>query len=1332
MRNSSYTLSMSVFVKGLILVLLIFFQICESWTQNNFEDKRIELDETFLNSLRTFGDKEYKYITDSLFELIPISDSLTFLDLLKTFDIKSLHEYIDVDSLNKELDWNHIFKDTDWNEIMKSIRASSKKSQKNNIDSLFSDSKKFDFFSSNNALGISPETIMKCLSLSNIFEAFDMPCYMKLLSGGNFKLLTEPSIDDMKEISKCIDLNRFFEQVDWNCVFESIDIGKWLGINDFGQLLDSASHESLPEFIKNFYLLESDHEIFSSLNLDSWIFNYDENSPRFINSRKTAKILQSLSENFAKGKWTNNSQSLFTDKKFGIYASLLLNFHGDSKINRDLILRLGLFFQKIEDLKQGRYESVLYSDQLVKDIFINSYLENTIDDLKYKNLDYRKQVGRNFEVIQIASALHSIGSNQTKVGKYDQALGNLFDAQYIEEIILDHYSTDIAHDSIFIKSYNQLERDSLMTNYDISLDQLEYVNSNLLNGYAPHYVREKIKNKKYDEALTICLLYKDLLLTQDSLERTRPSFVEGNRMMDKNITLRSIRRLYLTMTNITRYFGSSKRHLFEKYYSRLIALYELEHKQKLVYLYNQIGTTYMRKNRRTASFEYQLKSWKLLQTVKNLDFIAHVDSGVESTENTYNNNLSGHVIVISNLAIAYRQRNDFKGAQNFLNEATAFMEKVIERENTKSLDDTNKPDFEQNMFTIYINLAKLHSYLNNEIEADREFQKCLQIVQRTNEQKQWFMYHLSLGNHYVHFNKNSIALSHYLKALRYSKEMYNDDNVAHTYFKLGEYYSNTIQYEKSFIYLDSCNTLAEKINLNSLLIKSNNLKGYGYLNRNMLTNAEMAFNESLNLLEQRILGDFHSHFSKQLNIGINFKTYEGAISCAIKQNKKHKAFQYVQQVKSRTLIDQLQEGALDYSSVPEIFKNKRNGIIQDLEVSQQKRNALLSTRTNYKLQDSLLKELEIINSTIRQSSGKFSKLVNPNFPTIASIQNKLKNNQTFIEYFSGDSIYAFVVTKGKHSFYAFEHDPEFYTNLNNFIHELNTIDNLQNASRLYMNKLGAELNQHSTKLYNHIFDPIKHSGILNEINELIIAPDNKLYSLPFELLLDKKNNSKSYLGDQYIIQYYQSATIYGNRTETNNTGQCKDNLLFVTKSNFNEYPELRDLSRPNYKWEAAKYDELVILEDEEATIDRFSEIDLSDYKYLHFSTHAVIDDISELSYLALTNSQLSLFNTFDLNLNCEVVVLSACQTAKGEFQRGGGIMGFTRGLMYAGAKSVVISLWPIEDIASDHLFNRFWANIASGNPPKIALQEAKQYLRTVDSKYDNPFYWAGFILFGQG
>ena len=77
-------------------------------------------------------------------------------------------------------------------------------------------------------------------------------------------------------------------------------------------------------------------------------------------------------------------------------------------------------------------------------------------------------------------------------------------------------------------------------------------------------------------------------------------------------------------------------------------------------------------------------------------------------------------------------------------------------------------------------------------------------------------------------------------------------------------------------------------------------------------------------------------------------------------------------------------------------------------------------------------------------------------------------------------------------------------------------------------------------------------------------------------------------------------------------------------------------------------------------------------------------------------------------------------------------MGFTRGLMYAGAESVVISLWPVEDIASEHLFITFWKNIAAGDRPKVALLKAKQHLRTIDESYDNPFYWAGFVLFGKG
>jgi len=104
----------------------------------------------------------------------------------------------------------------------------------------------------------------------------------------------------------------------------------------------------------------------------------------------------------------------------------------------------------------------------------------------------------------------------------------------------------------------------------------------------------------------------------------------------------------------------------------------------------------------------------------------------------------------------------------------------------------------------------------------------------------------------------------------------------------------------------------------------------------------------------------------------------------------------------------------------------------------------------------------------------------------------------------------------------------------------------------------------------------------------------------------------------------------------------------------------------------------------------------------------------------------------NLNLRSELVVLSACQTGLGREISGEGIVGLSRAFLYAGSRSVLVSLWRVEDRSTADLMVNFYQYIAQGFPFPEALSRAKQDLRTGQGgRFAHPFYWAPFILFGS-
>jgi CHAT domain-containing protein/tetratricopeptide (TPR) repeat protein len=150
---------------------------------------------------------------------------------------------------------------------------------------------------------------------------------------------------------------------------------------------------------------------------------------------------------------------------------------------------------------------------------------------------------------------------------------------------------------------------------------------------------------------------------------------------------------------------------------------------------------------------------------------------------------------------------------------------------------------------------------------------------------------------------------------------------------------------------------------------------------------------------------------------------------------------------------------------------------------------------------------------------------------------------------------------------------------------------------------------------------------------------------------------------------------------------------------------------------------------------------LTDYRYVHFATHAVVDsDHPELSGIFLsmidrsakhTNGFLNLNDIYNMKLPVEMVVLSACNTALGRNLRGEGLVGFVRGFFYAGAKRILASLWKVDDEATMTLMTRFYRKIfQEHNSPASALRQAQIEMWN-EKRWSEPFYWAAFILQGE-
>lgn len=150
---------------------------------------------------------------------------------------------------------------------------------------------------------------------------------------------------------------------------------------------------------------------------------------------------------------------------------------------------------------------------------------------------------------------------------------------------------------------------------------------------------------------------------------------------------------------------------------------------------------------------------------------------------------------------------------------------------------------------------------------------------------------------------------------------------------------------------------------------------------------------------------------------------------------------------------------------------------------------------------------------------------------------------------------------------------------------------------------------------------------------------------------------------------------------------------------------------------------------------------LSDFRVIHFATHGLVDSrYPELSALAFSqvdeqgeaiNGMLRLHDIYGLELNADLVTMSACRTALGRHVSGEGLSGLTQGLMYAGSHAVLASLWQVPDRATAELMTRFYTNLFSrGQKAPEALRKAQLELSS-QARWRHPYFWSAFILQGN-
>ena len=266
----------------------------------------------------------------------------------------------------------------------------------------------------------------------------------------------------------------------------------------------------------------------------------------------------------------------------------------------------------------------------------------------------------------------------------------------------------------------------------------------------------------------------------------------------------------------------------------------------------------------------------------------------------------------------------------------------------------------------------------------------------------------------------------------------------------------------------------------------------------------------------------------------------------------------------------------------------------------------------------------------------------------------------------------------------------------------------------HADELLAATNVHLRALYQELIVPLRDRMTAEH---LVIVPHGGMHYLPFHALL----GDGGHLIDEFTVSYAPSANVYARCAAKGPAGGEGSLVLGVPTA---EAPGIRD----EVDAVAAMLPGTSLHLGEQATHERLRR-DGAGARIVHIAAHGLFRrDSPMFSAIQLGDSRLTLFDLYRLRLNAQLVVLSGCGTALGSVDGGDELVGLGRGLLYAGARSALISLWKVRDGSTTDLMRHFYGALSADAPPANALREAMRSLRATRP---HPYFWAPWVLVGQ-
>ncbi|MEG4532303.1 CHAT domain-containing protein [Microcoleus sp. D2_18a_D3] len=682
------------------------------------------------------------------------------------------------------------------------------------------------------------------------------------------------------------------------------------------------------------------------------------------------------------------------------------------------------------------------------------------------------------------------------------------------------------------------------------------------------------------------------------------------------------------------------------------------------------------------------------------------------------------------------------------------------------------------------NIGDIHAATGNWKNALDSYNKALVISRPIGNLATEATALTGIGSRYIASKEWSTALNAYNQALSISRHL--NDQVKETTIlnQMGKIQAALGQNSTALENYNQALSLSQQLGYKTE--EAHILYNLAILNRqqNNLAAAKTPIETAINIIEN-LRTQIASQELRQSYFARNQDYYQFYIDLLMQLHQKNpdqgydaQAFHASERARARSLLELLSEASANIRQGVDSQLLAQEQILQQqlTDFQHRKYQIVIAKSTQEAVEeiqqkiDTVLKELAQIEAKIRASSPRYADLKYPEPLNLPQIQQQvIDDNTLLLEYSLGEErSYLWAVTKTSFTSYELPSRIEIEATAKNFR------DTLTKATTRTSPQMVAES---AALLSQMILAPVA-SELGNK--RLLIVADGALQYIPFGALSLEKSEAPLIVKHEVVNLPSASTLAILRRDMATRQPAPKTIALFadpvfspdderlkgtstspVTRNQTVENLPLeaqqlqRSASEAEIYWTRLPFSRteaeqiLALVPDDlekqafDFTANRTTATnpDLSQYRIVHFATHGFANSRHpELSGLVLSlvdekgslqNGYLRLNDIFNLNLPAELVVLSACQTGLGKDIKGEGLVGLTRGFMYAGAPRVVVSLWSVEDQVTSELMTRFYKKMLQDKLAPAAALRAAQIEVLQLPEWQSPYYWAAFGLQGE-